>query len=131
MSNFSNQVLKYGEEHRIFLQQERRGLLSKTWELDLKEIYEKFLRYVPSGGKILDFGWVSSGWDSYYLTKIEYVVTASDESIDKVRSYVQHINLFDCNEKNMDNGVWCYNSWLPYNEKIRRGEIYEKLKTWE
>jgi len=61
VSNFSNQVLKYGEEHRIFLQQERRGLLSKTWELDLKEIYEKFLRYVPSGGKILDFGWVSSG----------------------------------------------------------------------
>lgn len=29
----------------------------KTWELDLKEIYEKFLRYVPSGRKF----WMLAG----------------------------------------------------------------------
>lgn len=90
----------------------------KTWKLDLKEIYGKFLRYVPSGGKILDVG-CGSGRDAYHFSQAGYVVTALDESIElinKVRNHVdcqvQHGSFYDFNEKNIYDGIWCCASLL-------------------
>ena len=51
----------------------------KTINIDMSKQYELFLKYVKTGGKILDFG-CGSGRDSLYFKNLGYDVTAIDGS---------------------------------------------------
>ena len=115
MSNFSNMEKR---EMESFYNRNAEDYFQKTWKLDLKEIYGKFLRYVPSGGKILDVG-CGSGRDAYHFSQAGYAITALDDStelINRVRSHVdcevQHSSFYDFNEKNIYDGIWCCASLL-------------------
>ena len=54
-----------------------------THKLDMQDIYNKFLPYIPEKGKILDAG-CGSGRDIKAFSKLGYQVTAFDASIEMV-----------------------------------------------
>jgi SAM-dependent methyltransferase len=63
---------------------------ASTFDLDLNHITEKFLKYIPDGGKILDAG-CGSGRDSCSYKKKGYVVDAFDSSASMAKIASQNI----------------------------------------
>lgn len=58
--------------------------ISRTQFVDLHHLYQRFLAYIPDGGRILDAG-CGSGRDSLAFQTMGYDVTAMDASIEMVR----------------------------------------------
>ena len=89
-----------------------------TVDIDLEPFYEKFLRYIPDKGKILDVG-CGSGRDSLYFIKSGYDVTSIDASEEMVKlssaltgQSTIHLRIEDIDYQNKFNGIWACASLL-------------------
>ncbi|MBS0271572.1 MAG: class I SAM-dependent methyltransferase [Proteobacteria bacterium] len=100
---------------------------------DMRSLYDRFLPFIPKGGKILDAG-CGSGRDSKYFLNQGYVVSAFDgsENMAKLASQltgltVQHKNFLDINSEEEFNGIWSSASLLhvPQPDLLK---TLEKLK---
>ena len=89
-----------------------------TVDIDLEPFYEKFLRYIPDKGKILDVG-CGSGRDSLYFINNGYDVTSIDASEEMVKlssaltgQSTIHLRIEDIDYQNKFNGIWACASLL-------------------
>ena len=94
-----------------------------TVDIDLEAFYEKFLRYIPDKGRILDVG-CGSGRDSLYFINNGYDVTSIDASEEMVKlssaltgQSTIHLRIEDIDYQNKFNGIWACASLL-HIEKI-------------
>ena len=94
-----------------------------THKLEMKEIYNKFLQYIPKNGKILDAG-CGSGRDIKAFSKLGYQVTAFDASLEMVKKAktlsnqdVLHMDFNDVFWKSEFDGIWSCASLLHVPEK--------------
>ncbi|SVB60985.1 uncharacterized protein METZ01_LOCUS213839, partial [marine metagenome] len=95
---------------------------SKTIGIDLTQIYEKFLKYIPKQGAILDLG-CGSGRDSLYFLNNGFDVTSMDASIEMVKLSSKLINqktihrkIEDIDFKDKFDGIWACASLLHINK---------------
>ena len=105
---------------------------SKTIGIDLTQIYEKFLKYIPKQGAILDLG-CGSGRDSLYFLNNGFDVTSMDASIEMVKLSSKLINqktihrkIEDIDFKDKFDGIWACASLLHIN-KNATVDVYNKL----
>ena len=92
--------------------------VSGTVEVQFTEMQDTFLKYVPAGGKILDFG-CGSGRDTKYFLSRGYVVEATDgsEELCKIASEytgipVKKILFHELNSVEEYDGIWACASVL-------------------
>ena len=92
--------------------------INRTKDIDMSEIYSKFLEYVPKNGYILDLG-CGSGRDSKYFNSNGYKVLGIDASkkfCDHLKNDLkidsQVMNLEDFYFENEFDGVWACASLL-------------------
>lgn len=85
---------------------------------NLQENYDKFLKYLPQGAYILDFG-CGSGRDSKYFMENGYKVKAIDGSIEMCKLASKYINqevncmkFEELNDINTYDGIWACSSIL-------------------
>ena len=103
-----------------------------TVDIDLEAFYEKFLRYIPDKGRILDVG-CGSGRDSLYFINNGYDVTSIDASEEMVKlssaltgQSTIHLRIEDIDYQNKFNGIWACASLL-HIEKILTEKILISL----
>jgi len=92
--------------------------------------YDKFLKYIPQNGYILDFG-CGSGRDSKYFIENGYKIKAIDGSLELcllAEKYldhkVEHMYFKELDDKNIYDGIWSCASILHLKEY----EFLEVLK---
>lgn len=92
--------------------------VASTFYLDMEEIYQPFIRYLPDGGNILDLG-CGSGRDSLAFKKLGYLVEAidySDELVAKARELtginVRKQSFYELDEQDKYDGLWACASLL-------------------
>ena len=95
-----------------------------TVDIDLEPFYEKFLRYIPDKGRILDVG-CGSGRDSLYFINNGYDVTSIDASEEMVKlssaltgQSTIHLRIEDIDYQNKFNGIWACASLLHIEKKL-------------
>ena len=95
---------------------------ASTLNLNLSHIYERFLNYVPHGGKILDAG-CGSGRDALAFKQMGYDVTAFDASgpmaeiaSQTLGQQVQVLRLEDLSFADAFDGIWACASLLHVNK---------------
>ena len=108
-----------------------------THNLDMKEIYNEFIKHLPNKGKILDAG-CGSGRDTKAFSDFGYKVTAFDASSELVnlaRAYTKqnifHLTFDKITWKNEFDGIWACASLLHVSEKEFQSSgtiIYNALK---
>ena len=103
-----------------------------TVDIDLEPFYEKFLRYIPDKGRILDVG-CGSGRDSLYFINNGYDVTSIDASEEMVKlssaltgQSTIHLRIEDIDYQNKFNGIWACASLL-HIEKISTEKVLISL----
>ena len=103
-----------------------------TVDIDLEPFYEKFLRYIPDKGRILDVG-CGSGRDSLYFINNGYDVTSIDASEEMVKlssaltgQSTIHLRIEDIDYQNKFNGIWACASLL-HIEKILTEKVLISL----
>lgn len=106
--------------------------VSGTVEVEFTEMQDTFLKYVPAGGKILDFG-CGSGRDTKYFLSRGYVVEATDGSRDlcKIASAytgipVKQMLFHELNSVEEYDGIWACASIL-HVEKQELPLIIQKM----
>lgn len=106
-----NGTLKYYQENA-------QEFYDSTVNADLSEHYERFLKYIPEHGKILDFG-CGSGRDSRAFLQKGYFVEAIDGSSELCKLASEHcgiqvkcMDFMDLNEKNKYDAIWACASIL-------------------
>lgn len=106
--------------------------IENTFNVDMSNIYEPFLEYVPQGGKILDVG-CGSGRDALYFKNVGLVVDAFDysESLVKLAKEktgldIQHKSFYDLDIVNEYDGIWACASLL-HCERDRLSEVMQKI----
>lgn len=89
-----------------------------TVELNMEEILNKFIDYLPEGGEVLDLG-CGSGRDSLYLIEHGFDVTAVDGSEElcelasiHIGQDVLHLSFSELNFENVFDGIWACASLL-------------------
>lgn len=119
MSNTINYYNKNAKEY-----------FEKTIKGNMQFSYNKFLKNIPKGGYILDFG-CGGGRDSKYFLENSYKIKAIDGSKELcllAEKYLKHSvdNMFfsELDDKNIFDGIWCCASILHLNEH----EFIEILK---
>ena len=102
----------------------------KTVNIDMSRQYNFFLRYIPYGGKILDFG-CGSGRDTLYFKDLGYEVDSIDGSeklCEIARRYtnsdVKCMDFSELDSKEEYDGVWACSSILH----VKREELIDILK---
>lgn len=92
--------------------------IDRTLDVDLSHLYERFLRYVPAGGRILDAG-CGSGRDSLAFHRLGYDVVPMDASIEMVKHARQLLGTEAIHQRHQDvdfvdafDGVWSMASLL-------------------
>ena len=95
-----------------------------TVDIDLEPFYEKFLRYIPDKGRILDVG-CGSGRDSLYFINNGYDVTSIDASEEMVKlssaltgQSTIHLRIEDIDYQNKFNGIWACASLLHIEKNL-------------
>lgn len=95
---------------------------NSTFNLDLAHIYERFLNYVPHGGRILDAG-CGSGRDALAFKQMGYDVTAFDASgpmaeiaSQTLGQQVQVLRFEDLSFDDAFDGIWACASLLHVNK---------------
>lgn len=89
-----------------------------TVELDIGDILDKFIRYLPEGGEIMDLG-CGSGRDSLYLIEQGFDVTAVDGSEElcelasiHIGQDVLHMQFAELDFDEVFDGIWACASLL-------------------
>ncbi len=109
-----------------------------TVELNMEDILNKFISYLPEGGEILDLG-CGSGRDSLYLIEQGFDVTAIDGSEEMcelasihIGQDVLEISFSDLDFQNVFDGVWACASLLhtaPDELEDIMSKVIDSLKT--
>lgn len=107
-------------------------------DVDMKDLYEYFLKYLPKNGKILDAG-CGSGRDSLYFEKLGFRSTAFDGALEMcnlasktLSRPVTHATFDSFHTEEIFDGIWACASLLhiPENELagifIKFGEFLKK-----
>lgn len=101
-----------------YYNQNAKQFTSTTQTLEFSQIQDKFLNYLKSDAKILDFG-CGAGRDAKYFLEHGYDVDASDGSVEMVKAAskltgldVKLLLFEDLNEKDMYDGIWACSSIL-------------------
>ena len=105
-----------------------------TFEINMSNLYQPFLKYLPKHGKILDIG-CGSGRDALYFHKLGFTVDAFDysESLvklarEKTSLDIQHKSFYDLDAVNEYDGIWACASLL-HCERSRLIEVIQKIIT--
>ena len=102
--------------------------IESTINCDMSIHYEKYLKYLPNKGKILDVGF-GSGRDMIYFKSLGYKVEGIDTSIEFVKNMknrgfdVSLMSVAKLNFKNTYDGLWACASLLH----IKREELEEPI----
>ena len=102
--------------------------IENTINCDMSIHYEKFLKYLPAKGKILDIGF-GSGRDIIYFKSLGYNVEGIDTSFEFVKNMknrefdVSLMSVTKLNFKNTYDGLWACASLLH----IKREELEETI----
>ena len=103
-----------------------------TVNVDMSELYSRFLQHMPVGGHILDAG-CGSGRDAKYFLDRGYQVTAIDGSKEMVSAAakltglaVQLLRFDDIDHQQEFDGIWACASVL-HVEKCKMSEIIDNL----
>lgn len=103
-----------------------------TIHVDMNNIYQVFLQYLPNTGNLLDVG-CGSGRDTLYFKQKGYQVSAMDASqalCDKasamLKQPVLHMTFQDIDWENQFDGIWACASLLhcPQSELL---EVFKKI----
>ena len=104
-----------------------------TIDADVEPLYERFLKYIPDSGQILDFG-CGSGRDTKYFADQGYEVDAIDGSPElcKMASeysgiVVKCMDFFELEVESKYDGIWACASLL-HVDRERLPETFEILK---
>lgn len=125
-----NSTLNYYNENA-------KAYFDKTKDIDVKNDYNVFLKYLSKKANILDLG-CGSGRDSKYFIKKGYNVTALDGSIELcnlatayIGKPVLNMDFIDLRFNNEFNGIWAFASLLHLDRKSFLdvlGKLYTALK---
>ena len=102
--------------------------IENTIGCDMSVHYEKFLKYLPAKGKILDVGF-GSGRDMIYFKSLGYDVEGIDTSVEFVKNMtcqgfsVMLLSVTEMSFKNTYDGIWACASLLH----IKREELEEVI----
>lgn len=102
--------------------------IENTINCDMSFHYQKFLKYLPKNGKILDVGF-GSGRDMIYFKSLGYVVEGIDTSVEFVKNIKEqgfNVKLESACELNSENeydGIWACASLLH----IKREELEQAI----
>ena len=106
---------------------------NSTVVADLTDLYERFLKMLPSGGNILDFG-CGSGRDAKAFLDRGFKVDAIDGSLEMCKMAseyagisVRQMDFFELNAAGAYDGIWACASLL-HVERERLPELMEKLR---
>jgi len=106
--------------------------VASTFYVEMEEIYQPFVRYLPDGGNILDLG-CGSGRDSLAFKNLGYQVEAIDYSevlVTKMRKLtginIRQQNFYELSELNQYDGIWACASLL-HCERKRLPEVLKKI----
>ena len=107
---------------------------ASTFDLDLNHIADKFLKYIPVGGKILDAG-CGSGRDSCLFKKKGYAVDAFDSSASMAKIASQNIgqevkciSFQEIDYDSIFDGIWACASLL-HVKRCDLEYVFELLRT--
>lgn len=134
-------------ETKTYYQKNAQAFFDDTVNADISEQYEHFLKYIPNGGRILDFG-CGSGRDTKAFLQKGYCVDAIDGSSElcKLASnycgiQVKCMDFNDLSETEKYDGIWACASLLHItkeelpnilskmrNALVHNGVIYASLK---
>ncbi len=108
--------------------------VDRTQMVELSHLYERFLRYVPAGGRILDAG-CGSGRDSLAFRRLGYDVVPMDASIEMVKHVSQLLGTKAIHRRHQDvdfveafDGVWSMASLLHVSH-AELPEVLGKYRT--
>lgn len=108
------------------------SFIDNTFLVNMKNLYQPFLRYVKKGGWILDVG-CGSGRDSLYFKTHGYNIEAFDYSPELVQLAQEKTGLpirlqsfYDLDEHSLYDGVWACASLL-HCARNRLPEVMQKL----
>lgn len=120
-----NDTIRYYDEHAC-------EFIESSINADMTVLYDKFIRYLPVEGNVLDVG-CGSGRDSLFFKKCGYNVTAVDASIEMcqratvlIGQSVQQMKFEDISFENHYDGVWACASLL-HVDKTSIKDILERL----
>lgn len=101
-----------------------------TFEINMDNLYQPFLKYLPEHGRILDIG-CGSGRDALYFHNLGFTVDAFDYSEglvnlakEKTGLDIQHKSFYDLDVANEYGGIWACASLLHY----KRGRLLEVMQ---
>lgn len=134
-------------ETKEYYQNNAQAFFDDTVNADISEQYDRFLKYIPNGGKILDFG-CGSGRDTKAFLQKGYCVDAIDGSSElcKLASdycgiQVKCMDFYDLSDIEKYNGIWACASLLHIpksempiilskmkNALVNNGVIYASFK---
>lgn len=134
-------------ETKTYYQKNAQAFFDDTVNADISEQYDRFLKYIPNGGKVLDFG-CGSGRDTKAFLQRGYCVDAIDGSSElcKLASdycgiQVNCMDFYDLSDTEKYDGIWACASLLhiPKNEMptmlskmkkalVQNGVIYASFK---
>lgn len=104
-----------------------------TIDADVTPLYEYFLKYIPDGGKLLDFG-CGSGRDTKYFVDQGYDVEAIDGSVELCKMASEYtgievkcMDFFDLDDESKYDGIWACASLL-HVDRSRLPEIFSVLR---
>ncbi|MCK4107727.1 class I SAM-dependent methyltransferase [Acinetobacter radioresistens] len=108
------------------------GFFESTFKVDMENLYQPFLRYLPDHAFILDLG-CGSGRDTLAFKNKGYQIAATDYSqkLVDMASRLTEINVrfesfYDLSEPNQYDGIWACASLL-HCERKRLPEVLEKI----
>lgn len=134
-------------ETKNYYHNNAQAFFDDTVNADISEQYDRFLKYIPNGGKVLDFG-CGSGRDTKAFLQRGYCVDAIDGSSElcKLASdycgiQVNCMDFYDLSDTEKYDGIWACASLLhiPKNEMptmlskmkkalVQNGVIYASFK---
>ena len=117
-----------------YYDQNAESFVGTTAEVDFREVQDRFLNYVPVGGKILDFG-CGSGRDTKYFLEKGYQVDAcdgSEEMCKRASAYtgieVKRMMFSELDAEHVYDGIWACASILHLPKEELHGVISKMIQ---
>lgn len=116
-----------------FYNQNAQSYFQRTISIDMADSYQRFIKHLPRGARVLDGG-CGSGRDAKHFLTQGYTVVAMDASKEMVKlssEYIGqptlHLSFEEMEFENEFDGIWCNASLLhvPSNQIM---DVFQKIK---